>query len=229
MQLAADKSGLDREQLTVIAYDLPGYGRSALPAEWAQRSLDPTRDYYEMAARIGAKLMSQLGHKRFAVGGWSDGARVACLLAIECQSRVDALLLWGFSPLIDKHSCEAIARTRDTSAWDKRVLEPYTSVYGEQRFGDMWRRHVDYLLASLELSEKMDISEDLRKIKCPTLVLHGAKDPIINFEQHVAPLDMKIYDSEIMQLKHASHNLHQAHAGEFNALFTRFVTGVTVI
>lgn len=187
---------------------------------------DPTKEYFDFCANVGAKLMQKLGHKTYSVAGWSDGARVASLLAIKHQSRVNALLLWGFVPIMDKRSCEAIARTRDTSSWDPQVREFYSSVYGEQKFSDLWRRYVDYIVATLEYPVQFDIRNELCQIKCPTLILHGTKDPIVSFMEHVKPLEAQIFDSDILQLKGMAHNIHQADPGQFNQVLSNFVTSV---
>lgn len=223
----SEDCGLSKEEFTVVAYDLPGYGRSGevkLPDEKMKE--EPSLEYYELCARIGATLMAKLNHRTYSVGGWSDGARVAALLAIKYQSRVDALLLWGFVPVMDELSCRAIARTRDTSTWDEQVREYYSSIYGEQKFSDLWRKYVDFIISTLELPERFDIRGELCKIKCPTLILHGTKDPIVNFNEHVKPLEMQIYDSDIMQFDGLAHNIHQADPDTFNQILTTFVTSV---
>lgn len=207
----------------MVALDLPGFGRSELDVE---EKSDPTLEYFEMAASVAAKLMSKLNYKTYSLAGWSDGARVASLLAARHQSRVNALILWAFVPVMDKRSSEAIARTRDTSIWEPKALELYQSVYGEQQFSDLWHKYVDFVVQALELPERFDIRDELCKIKCPTLILHGSNDPIVNYQEHVKPLEMQIYDSDIMQFKGMSHNIHQAEPKRFNQVLTTFVTSL---
>ena len=214
---------MESKEFTIVTFDLPGFGRSVLPED---SKTDPTGDYFELCAQVGAELMAKLGYKTYSLGGWNDGARVASKLAIRYQSRVDALLLWGFAPIMDERSCGAIARTRDTSIWDPQVREFYSSVYGEQRFSDLWRKYVDYIVATLELPDQFDMRAELSKIKCPTLVLHGSSDPIISFKEHVKPLEMQIYDSDIMQFKGLAHNIHQADPDQFNQVLKTFVTSI---
>lgn len=168
--------------------------------------------------------MRHLNYKTYSVLGWSDGAKVACLLAIKHQSRVDNLILWGFTPYMDKKSCQAIGKTRDVDIWDTTVLKSYQDSYGQEQFADMWHRYVDFVIASMEFEERFDIRHRLSTIKCPTLVLHGENDPIVDYEQHVEPLDYLIYDSNIQTFPSASHNLHQAYPKKFNQVVTQFIT-----
>lgn len=170
--------------------------------------------------------MAELKFKTYSVGGWNDGARVAALMAIKWQSRCNSLILWGFSPKMDEQSCLATARVRDTSIWEPSILANYSEVYGEQTFSELWRRYVDFVVKTLDAppSDRFDISLRLAQIKCPTLVLHGSEDPIISWNQHVKPIEMQIYDSEVKLFPGLAHNLHQANPAEFNRVISQFVS-----
>lgn len=220
--------GLRRDEFTVIAPDLPGYGRSPLVHD-ELKPCEPSLEYFQHCADVCARLMAQLGHKTYSVGGWNDGARVAALLAIKCQSRVNALVLWGFAPIMDQESCWATARARDTSIWEPSILKCYSDVYGDELFPELWRKYVDFVVKTLELPDQFDIRDQLKHIKCPTLVLHGSNDPIISYEAHVKPIEAQIYDSQIEQFQGLAHNIHQADPVEFNEVMARFVSSVVVV
>lgn len=212
--------------LTIVTLDLPGQGRSELKHPEMEKAA-PVMLYFRFCGQVCGKLMEQLGHRTYSVGGWSDGARVAALLAIERQSRVNCLLLWGFVPVMDDLSVNAISRVRDTNVWDPNVLETYVSVYGEQRFSELWRQYVDFIVSNLDLNERFDIRDELKKIKCPTVVLHGTFDPLVDYKAHVEPIEMQIYDSEIVQINGAPHNMHQAQSDKFNRAFAQLINLVS--
>lgn len=230
--------GLSKRDYTLVAFDLPAYGRSQELANVGQDNNDmignnkkkfnnmPSWDYFEFCAKVGSRLMMSLGFKTYSVCGWNDGARIASLLAINYQSRVNSLLLWGFVPMMDKHSCEAIARTRDTGTWQPDIVKLYTDVYGEQKFSKLWKEYVDFIISTLELAKYFDISEELKHIKCPTMILHGSSDSIVDYRLHVKPLHMKIYDSQIIVLPNVAHNIHQANPLKFNSLLNTLITSV---
>lgn len=226
------KNGIDLEAFTLVLFDLPGFGLSQHEGDHAdqehhhhnEKSRDnPTMEYFENCANIGASLMAHLQFKTYSVAAWSDGARVASLLAVEQPSRVNSLLLWSFLPTIQPSSSWALARTRDISTWDQSALKFYTDVYGEHEFSEKWRKYVDWLVSATDESHHFDIRPILSKIKCPTLILHGAVDPIVDFREVVVPLERVIPDSNIEQLRGLSHNLHQADSCRFNQVLTSFV------
>uniref|UniRef100_A0A6G1SCS7 Valacyclovir hydrolase n=1 Tax=Aceria tosichella TaxID=561515 RepID=A0A6G1SCS7_9ACAR len=226
----SSNASLSADQFTVVAPDLPGFGRSEVFNEEKRQNCLPTLEYYEWCAEVCAKLMAKLNHKTYSVAGWSDGARVGALLAIKSPSRVDSLILWGFSPVMDKEWCLATARARDTSSWEPSVIQTYSDVYGEQNFSELWRAYVDFVVKTLEMPEQLfDIRSRLSLIKCPTLVLHGSLDPIINYRAHVKPIEMQIYDSQISQFKGLAHNIHQADPAQFNQVLAKFVSTNVVL
>lgn len=209
--------GLNRDEFTLVALDLPGYGKS----DSEERDFCYTS--FERDASIAAKLMALLKFKTYAVCGWDDGARVAAILAIRNQSRVNALVLWGFTPMMDEATSKIIGKTRDIGTWDECALKIYSAVYGEHRFSQFWRKYVDYIVSNMESPEQFDIKDQLHMIKCPTLVLHGTNDPIVSFARHVEPVKASIYDADVVLFKSAAHNIHQARASEFNRIVTTFV------
>lgn len=79
---------------TVVAADLPGYGRSSGP--------DPDRDPASYAKRAMAtalvEVMQALGFPRFAVAGHDRGGRVAYRMAFDHPARVTKLAVLDIVP-----------------------------------------------------------------------------------------------------------------------------------
>ncbi|CAG2182184.1 unnamed protein product, partial [Oppiella nova] len=73
----------------MIAWDPPGYGYSRPP----ERAYG--KDVYKNDADLAAELMAKLGYNLYSLLGWSDGGKVALLMAIKYQSRIDKLVVWG--------------------------------------------------------------------------------------------------------------------------------------
>lgn len=80
------------EDYRVIVPDMPGYGRSSVPAGGPERYAKR-----RLAADMVA-LMEALGHPRFALAGHDRGARVGYRLALDQPDRLAALILLDIVP-----------------------------------------------------------------------------------------------------------------------------------
>lgn len=74
-----------------IAVDIIGHGKSSCPTEKEEYSI-------ELAARDMKEMMSELGHSRFHVLGYSMGGRLALTLAVLFPDSIQSLLLESASP-----------------------------------------------------------------------------------------------------------------------------------
>ncbi|KAG9510099.1 Valacyclovir hydrolase [Fragariocoptes setiger] len=211
------KGGLNLDEFTVVAVDLPGYGRSKPPVR------EFSNDLYETDAEAMMKLMKELNFKTYSVAGWDDGAKVAAFIAIKYPGRVNCLILWGFVPHLDDHSCRAIGRTRDVELFDPVALEYYESVYGYDEFVEQWHKYVDFIVSSMRTKKRYDMREKLTKIKCPTLIVHGDIDPIVDYNLHVKTTETLIPDSFVVHFNTASHNIHQSYSNHFNEVMSGFI------
>ena len=81
------------ERYSIVAPDLPGYGRSRVRDDglWDKR---------DVAAEL-VTLMRSLGHKRFAVVGHDRGARVGYRLALDYPGQVAAYCSIAVVPTLD--------------------------------------------------------------------------------------------------------------------------------
>ncbi|KAG9509079.1 Valacyclovir hydrolase [Fragariocoptes setiger] len=209
--------GLDTNKFTIIAIDLPGYGKSRPPERMY------SVESYPNDARKAGMLMAKLGYHLYSVLGWSDGAKIALLLAIENQARVEKLVVWGVVPYCSAHDLTAVSRTRDTSIFDPKSRELYVKAYGEELFEQLWHKHVDYCVSFTGNAVAIwDIRDRMKTIKCPTLILHGDKDPLID-KEHPGTAERLIPDSRLVRFANGSHNIHQTYAKEFNKIVTDFL------
>lgn len=84
-------------RFTVVAADLPGYGRSDCPVHRDDHAAMSKR---AMAATLAA-AMDRLGHRRFAVVGHDRGGRVAYRMALDHPQIVIRLAVLDVIPTID--------------------------------------------------------------------------------------------------------------------------------
>jgi haloacetate dehalogenase len=85
------------ERFTVVAPDLPGYGRSFRPAPAPDHAPHSKR----ALARDQVEAMAALGHERFAVAGHDRGGRVAYRMALDHPDRVTAAAVLDIVPTGD--------------------------------------------------------------------------------------------------------------------------------
>lgn len=160
---------------------LPRSRRTSLAAHW--------RD--AVAARLprGATLLA-----------WSLGALIALLVALQHPARVRRLILVSATPCFTRRRgwTRGIAQDSfDDFCW-RLAQDPAAALAefnGLQTFGDAHRREVQQALAAamaaapapdpvalkagLELLRATDLRAQLHRIRAPTLVIHGARDPVV--------------------------------------------------
>lgn len=184
---------------TVVCPDLRGYGRSSEPEPTADHSAHSKRS---MAADM-MRLMTSLGHERFALAGHDRGSYVALRLALDHPAAVSRLAVLDSIPI-----CEHLARADATFAtrwWHwfffaqpqipERVInaDPESWYRGDpvamgQGNYDEWRqatRNPETVSAMLEdyragltvdrEHEEADRAAG-RKVECPLLVLWSTRD-----------------------------------------------------
>jgi len=200
----------------VIASDPRGYGRSRPPER------DYPLDFYHRDAADMLALMAALGHQRFSVMGWSDGANVAVMMAAEEPGRVERLVVFGGQSFLTAEDIAAFNNIRKISAWSPRAAQAMRAIYGEALDG-LWDRYVAGQEALFDAGGDL-YRPLLTKIKCPAFVLHGAEDPLTS-GLHAEAIHRGIAGSCLHIFPKGRHNIHIRYAEEFNGLVHAFLTG----
>lgn len=202
------------KQHSIIAWDPPGYGKSDPPKSYHL-------DFYQEDADIAHRLMEKLGLPKYSILGWSDGGITGMIMAADHPEAVNKLVIWGSNAYVIEKETEIYESIRDVSKWSQKMREPMEKMYGEG-FKQLWNDWIDTLL-KIYKERNGDICKDhLAKIICPTLIVHGAKDPMIAHE-HVPYLKEHIKNSEVHIFPEGKHNIHLRYAKEFNDLVVQFL------
>jgi valacyclovir hydrolase len=199
----------------VIAPDPRGYGRSRPPAR------DYPLDFYHRDAADMFALMDRLGHARFAIMGWSDGANVGAIMAAQQPDRVERLVLFGGQSFLTSEDVATFTAIRRIEDWAPKPAASMRVIYGDE-LDALWQRYVDGQVALFEAGGDL-YGLLLGKIQCPVLVLHGAKDPLVP-EFQAEAIARGIARSELRVFPHGRHNIHMRQAEEFNLLTYAFLT-----
>ncbi|CAJ1439569.1 unnamed protein product [Effrenium voratum] len=199
----------------VVSFDPRGYGRSRPP------NRRYPADFYHLDAQDAAGIMDALGVASYNVVGWSDGAISATILAAKRPEAVKKMAVFGIQGSITKEDIEAYEGLRDVEkAWSKRMLDTHRPVYGDD-LQPMWSSFCDAMKAMYDAGGDM-CQKEAKQVKCPTLILHGAKDPIVPQHHPETFHTVLIPGSKLHIFPEGKHNIHQKFADEFNRLVLDF-------
>ncbi|KAJ3599321.1 hypothetical protein NHX12_033284 [Muraenolepis orangiensis] len=186
---------LNKEMFTVVGFDPRGYGRSRPPKR------DFPLDFFERDAKDAVDLMKALGFGRFSLLGWSDGGITSLVAAARNPELIHKMVVWGSNAYVSPQDLSIYQAIRDVSQWSARMRRPMEDVYGA------------------EGSVCMELLPD---ISCPTLIVHGEKDPVVP-SSHPQYLLENIKGSRLHLMPEGKHNLHLRFPTEFNKLVEDFL------
>ena len=205
-----------RGEFKIVAFDPRGHGYSRPP----QRVYSGTSSY-ENDAKDGKGLMDALGIKQFSVLGWSDGGVAGMILSSLYPDSVKTLTVWGSTAYLAEEDFKCLRTVRDVSNWSQKMREPLEQEYGKEEFQLFVRKYCD-VLEEVYHSGGDICTGLLANIKCPTLILHGMKDPIVA-SFHPDYLTKIIPGSVAHHFDNGKHNIHLRYAEEFNKIVERFL------
>lgn len=123
------------------------------------------------------------------------------ILAAKYPDTVSKLVVWGSNSYVIKEEIDSYeskydsientftyfnvsfenSEIRDVSKWSEKMKAPLVKLYGLDGLQNMWNGWCDALAEIFK--QGGDICKgDLPKIKCPTFILHGDKDPLVAAE-----------------------------------------------
>lgn len=206
------------DEFTVVAFDPRGYGKSIPPKR------DFPADFFTRDADDAAGLMKVLGHSKYSLLGWSDGGITAMLLAAKYSECIDHMVVWGANATVTEQDVQLYEKIRDTSKWSSKMREPLEALYGKEGLQEMHSAWIDGISKYFTDRGGDICTSAVKSITCPTLVLHGQKDPLVPLF-HPEYLHANIRGSKLHLMPEGGHNLHLRYADEFNLLVKKFLNG----
>jgi len=207
---------LNRDKFTIVAWDPPGYGKSRPPDR--QFSLD----FFHQDAKAAAALLKHLNVPKTNVIGWSDGGMVALILAAQNVDLVKKLVVFGSNAYISEKDIQLYEAVRDINKWSERMKKPMIDMYGEEYFRSTWNAWIDTVISMYKKNQGDICRKELKQIKCPTLIIHGKKDPMVP-RFHPIFIKENIPTSKFVEWEDAKHNLHVQYADRFNEIVEKFI------
>jgi non-heme chloroperoxidase len=221
-----------------IAHDRRGHGRSSQP--WTGNDLDTYAD--DLAALIDTLDL----HQAILVGHSTGGGEVTRYIGRHGTARVaKAVLVGAIAPLMLKTEAnpggtpiEAFDAIRagvsgDRSQFYKDLSAPF---YGANRAGSTVSQGVrdSFWLWSMQVGLKgaydcvkafseTDLTEDLKRIDVPTLIIHGDDDQIVPIGASALLSSKLVKDATLKVYPGAPHGLFATHKDQFNADLLAFI------
>lgn len=199
----------------VILPDRRGYGRSRPP----DRDYPP--DFYQRDADDIAALLQELHAEETVVLGWSEGANVSVCLARTYPKLLRRLVIWGGIAAVRDSDLSIFEGRRDVAAWPKKVHEKMDAAHGESYWKLVWWKWCDIMRQLHAQGGDAQLGR-IEEVSCPTLILHGRKDPLIS-GFHPDCLHARIKNSRLYEFETGGHGLHLQYASEFNRVVGDFV------
>lgn len=223
-----------RRRFRVIRWDARGHARSEAPEEPAA---------YTPEAFVGdvGRVLDAEGVREAVVGGLSMGAGVALRWALAHPDRTRGLVLAAFPPGPDRAGTFAAAAREFADALDAEGvdaagarwvwgpgsgLDPQGAALVRRGFLEHSARGLAGTLRGL-LSRQpslRDLRRDLAGVKCPTLVIVGAEDPL-SLEPSRAVAE-SIPGARLVIVPDAGHVVNLQAPAPFDAALVEFLDGL---
>jgi len=196
----------------VVRLELRGHGESDIPG--------PTQLTFERLTRDVVELLDHLGIEKAHLMGSSAGAFVSQSVAANYPQRILTLACFAATPGMKKGKT-------DYSSWVARIGAKGVAAFLRETIADRidvnaveagfvdWfiaesaRAPVEVLARIVPLMASMDLSPELPKIRCPTLVVVPGGDPIHGVDEYRV-LERLIPDCEFIVYEGMPHNITDA-------------------
>lgn len=196
----------------IIIVDLPGFGNTLEPSTiWTM---------YDYADCI-KELLDSLDVKNPIMIGHSFGGKISLIYASKYN--VKKLILFG-SPF-KKEIKELSTKTK--------ILKSLKKVPGLNKLEGFAKRHIgsrdykeasDFMRKILVEHVNLDITEDVKKIKCPTLIIWGTMDNEVPIER-AFELEKLIDDSAVIPYEGCTHYAYLERLNQTVNIIKSFIGG----
>ena len=222
----------------VLAYDRRGFGRSDKPESGYS---------YDGLADDLQRVMDQCGLQDVTLVGFSmGGGEVARYIARYGESRLRSVVFAAAVPpyLMKTADNPEGPLTPEKAQQTKRALEQNRNSFFDQFTRDFFSANgvlqvtgsqrdeaialclqsaQHAALACMDSFGTTDFREDLKKVKVPTLVIHGEADAIVPIEGSGQRTHRAVLHSKLVRVNGAPHGLNVSHAQAFNDALLSFL------
>lgn len=222
----------------VIAYDRRGFGRSEKP--------DDGFDYDTLTADLAGLLEERDLRDVTLVGFSMGGGEVARYGTNHGEERLHSIVFAAAVPpclmksddnpdglLTPEKAKEKEAGLKaDREKYFDQFTRTFFSANGVLKVTEAQRQEALAVclqsgeaaaLGCMQAFATADFRDDLKKVRVPTLVIHGDSDATVPFEGSGKRTHAMIAGSELVLLRDAPHGCNLSHADEFNGALLKFL------
>lgn len=195
----------------VLILDLPGFGESDEPETvW---SIEDYADFIH-------KFVHKLGYTKCSIIGHSFGGKIGLMYASKYETEKLILLGSPYKKEIEKLSLKV------------KILKGLKKVIPSEKLIEFAKKHIgstDYKNASQKMRQILtqhvnnDITEDVKKIKCPTIIIWGENDTTVD-KSNAYELEKLINDSAVIILP-GTHYAYLENINQVNKIIENFLGG----
>ena len=200
------------KEAKILIIDLPGFGKSEEPnIIWTMY------DYAECVH----ELLEKLDIKNPILMGHSFGGKISLIYASKYEVKKLVLFASPFKKEIKKLSLKT------------KLLKTAKKIPGLNKFEGFAKKHIgsrdyreasDFMRKILVEHVNLDITEDVKKINCPTLIVWGTEDKEVPIER-AYELEKLIKDSGVVAYEGCTHYAYMERLGQTINVLRSFLGG----
>lgn len=196
----------------IIVVDLPGFGESKEPDTiWTM--YDYTECIHELLETLNVKKPVLIGH--------SFGGKISLIYASKYE--VSKLVLFG-SPF-KKEIKKLSLKTRVLKKLKKVPVLNKLEGFAKKHIGSRdYRQASEFMRKIMVEHVNLDITEDVKKIKCPTIIIWGTLDQEVPIER-AYELECLIRDASVIPYEGCSHYAYLERLNQTVNVIKSFIGG----
>ncbi|CAH2085261.1 unnamed protein product [Euphydryas editha] len=206
--------GFDHDKFSLVVWDPPGYGQSVALVN------NKSFNIFSIDADVAYEFMKAIQIPKYSLMGWSRGGTACLILARRHPEVVNKVVAWGACSFLLPKDVEYYTSMRNLDNWPKQLKDEMIKLYGKEKFITKVNELADTMIGCSK--HVVSVCNDIRGITCPTLLLHGAKDPVVD-SSHLKHLHSLIANSRIYLYPDGKHNIHIQYADDFNKRVQEFL------
>ena len=205
--------GREGSGFTIVSFDPRGYGQSRPNERFTEGT-----NFFLSDAKDAHALMQTLSFQKYSVIGWSNGGIASLFLASKYPESVRNLVALGANAYFSQKDVELYENLKDG---DDDTNDLMVKIYGDS-LQELLEKWIDAVHAFRARNNGDIFTKELSKIVCPTLIVHGEKDPLV-LNVHATYLKDRIKGSRLEMFQEGRHGPHLEFHQKFNEMVEKFL------